>query len=88
MTKIDRADDVIAPPKMDPNIGQNITKRRTQEGQYKMNQEQLAKAVNVPKKEIVDLESAKGAKNQAVLNKVCRRLNLSPKTGLPLPGKE
>ncbi|KAM0795255.1 multi protein-bridging factor 1 [Usnea florida] len=87
LTKVDRADDIIAPNKVPAEIGQNIRNRRSKEGPYKMTQAQLAQKVNAPAKDIQTLESGDAIKNQALLNKVARVLKISPKTGLPLDGK-
>jgi len=87
LTKVDRADDIIAPNKVPAEIGQNIRNRRSKEGPYKMTQAQLAQKVNAPAKDIQTLESGDAIKNQALLNKVARVLKISPKTGLPLDDK-
>ncbi|KAL9097956.1 MAG: hypothetical protein Q9163_006285, partial [Psora crenata] len=88
LTKVDRTDDIVAPLKVSSAIGAKIQKRRCQEGsKYKMTQAQLADKVSAPKKDIVLLESGDAMKNQTLLNKVCRVLDLSSKTGLPLEDK-
>jgi ribosome-binding protein aMBF1 (putative translation factor) len=86
MTKVDRADDVVAPQKMDTKISEAIKARRAAEG-FKLTQAQLAQRCNVPANDIKQLESGQAIKNQAVLNKVCRVLKISPRTGEPLPDK-
>lgn len=87
LTKVDRADDIIAPQKVNPEIGANIRNRRSKEGPYKMTQAQLAQKVNAQANDIKTLESGDAIKNQALLNKVARVLKVSPKTGLPLDDK-
>ena len=87
LTKVDRADDIIAPNKVPAEIGHAIRDRRSKEGPYKMTQAQLAQKVNAPAKDIQTLESGDAIKNQALLNKVARVLKISPKTGLPLDEK-
>jgi putative transcription factor len=87
LTKVDRSDDIIAPNKVSPEIGQNIRNRRSKEGPYKMTQADLAKKVNAQANDIKLLEGGDAIKNQALLNKVARVLKISPKTGLPLDEK-
>ena len=53
-----------------------------------MTQAQLAQKVNVAANDIKTLESGNAIKNQQLLNKVCRVLKISPKTGEPLPDKK
>ena len=52
-----------------------------------MTQAQLAQKVNAPVKDIQTLESGSAIKNNALLSKVARALNISQKTGLPLDEK-
>ena len=87
LTKVDRSDDIVAPQKMDTKISDAIKNRRAQEG-FKLTQAQLAQKVNVSANEIKALESGSAIKNQALLNKVCRVLKISSKTGEPLPDKK
>ena len=89
LTKVDRADDVVAPQKVDSKIAEAIRARRAQEG-FKLTQAQLAQRCNVPANDIKMLESGTGTKNQQLINKVCRVLKISPRTGdpLPAPGKK
>ena len=87
MTKVDRSDDVIAPPKTDKSISEAIKNRRAQEG-FKLTQAQLAQKCNVPASDIKNLESGTAAKNQQLLNKVCRVLKINSRTGDPLPDKK
>ena len=87
MTKVDRSDDIVAPQKVSGELGAAIRNRRSKEGPYKMTQAQLAQKVNAPANDIKTLESGEAIKNQALLNKVCRVLKISPKTGLPLDDK-
>ena len=84
LTKVDRTDDVVAPQKLDSSISNSIKNRRAEEG-FKMTQAQLAQKVNVSANDIKTLESGAAIKNQQLLNKVCRVLKISPKTGQPLP---
>ena len=42
----------------------------------------------MPANDIKNLESGTAAKNQQLINKVCRVLKLSPRTGEPLPDKK
>jgi len=86
LTKVDRSDDVVAPPKTDATVAQAIKNRRAEEG-FKLTQAQLAQKVNVKASDIQALESGTGVKNQQLLNSVCRILKISPKTGLPLPDR-
>ncbi|KAL9126277.1 MAG: hypothetical protein Q9217_004650 [Psora testacea] len=87
LTKVDRSDDIVAPQKVSGEMGANIRNRRSKEGPYKMTQAQLAQKVNSQANDIKLLESGDAIKNQALLNRVCRVLKLSPKTGLPLDDK-
>ncbi|KAL2045559.1 hypothetical protein N7G274_001987 [Stereocaulon virgatum] len=87
LTKVDRADDIVAPQKVPAEIGQNIRNRRSKEGPYKMTQAQLAQKVNAQANDIKLLESGDAIKNQGLLNRVARVLKISPKTGLPLDDK-
>lgn len=87
MTKVDRSDDIVAPQKTSPEMGQNIRNRRSKEGPYKMTQAQLAQKVNAQANDIKLLESGDAIKNQGLLNRVARVLKISPKTGLPLDDK-
>ena len=84
---MDRSDDIVAPQKVSGELGAAIRNRRSKEGPYKMTQAQLAQKVNAPANDIKTLESGEAIKNQALLNKVCRVLKISPKTGLPLDDK-
>lgn len=77
----------MAPQKLDREVATAIRDRRAQEG-FKMTQAQLAQKVNVGANDIKNLEGGTGTKNQALLNKVCRVLKISPKTGDPLPDKK
>lgn len=83
LTKVDRADDIVAPLKLDGKIAEAIKNRRAQEG-VKLTQAQLAQKVNAQANDIRLLESGTAVKNQALLNKVCRVLKISPKTGEPV----
>ncbi|MCJ1376490.1 multiprotein-bridging factor 1 [Loxospora ochrophaea] len=87
LTKVDRADDIVAPQKLDTRVADAIKQRRAQEG-FKLTQAQLAQRVNAQQNDIKNLESGTGPKNQALLNKVCRVLKISSRTGEPLPDKE
>ena len=87
LTKVDRSDDIVAPQKVDPEIGAAIRNRRGQE-KYKMTQAQLAQKVNAQANDIKLLESGAAIKNQGLLNRVARVLKISPKSGKPLPGEE
>ena len=71
---------------MDSKIAEAIKNRRAQEG-YKLTQAQLAQKVNAQANDIKLLESGNAIKNQALLNKVCRVLKISPRTGEPVPDK-
>ena len=84
---MDRSDDIVAPQKVSGELGAAIRNRRSKEGPYKMTQAQLAQKVNAQANDIKGLESGEAIKNQALLNKVCRVLKISPKTGLPLDDK-
>ena len=87
LTKVDRSDDIVAPQKIPSEVGANIRSRRSKEGPYKMTQAQLAQKVNAQANDIKLLESGDGIKNQGLLNRVCRVLKISSKTGLPLDDK-
>ena len=87
MTKVDRSDDIVAPNKVPAELGAAIRNRRSKEGQYKMTQAQLAQKVNAQANDIKNLENGEAIKNQALLNKVCRVLKISPKTGQPIDDK-
>ena len=52
-----------------------------------MTQAQLAQKANAQANDIKNLESGQAIKNQALINKVCRILKISPKTGEPLDDK-
>lgn len=84
MAKVDRSDDVIAPQKVSGNVSAAIRERRAAE---KLTQAQLAQKVNAQANDIKLLESGDAIKNQALLNKVCRVLKISSRTGLPLDAK-
>lgn len=86
LTKVDRSDDVVATPKNDTTVLEAIKKRRTEEG-FKMTQAQLAQKCAVGANDIKNLESGVAAKNQQLLNKVCRVLKISSKTGEVLADK-
>lgn len=86
LTKVDRCDDVVPVQKVDSNISNAIKHRRAEEG-FKLTQSQLAQKVNVSSNDIKTLESGAAVKNQQLLNKVCRHLKISPKTGEPLPDR-
>ncbi|MCJ1247716.1 multiprotein-bridging factor 1 [Trapelia coarctata] len=86
LTKVDRSDDIVAPLKLDSKIAEAIKNRRAQEG-FKLTQAQLAQKVNAQANDIKLLESGNAIKNQALLNKVCRVLKISPKTGEPVVDK-
>lgn len=75
------------PQKTGTEIGNAIRTRRSKDP-YKLTQKELATAVNAPLADIKLLESGEGIKNQGLVNKVARKLDISPRTGLPLPGKE
>lgn len=83
LTKVDRSDDIVPVQKVNPEIGNAIRNRRSQDP-YKMTQAELAKKVNAQANDIKTLESGQAIKNQALLNKVARVLKISPKTGKPL----
>lgn len=68
-------------------MSEAIKKRRAEEG-YKLTQAQLAQKCNVSANDIKTLESGAAIKNQQLLNKVCRVLKISPRTGEPLPDKK
>lgn len=76
----------MAPLKLDSKIAEAIKNRRAQEG-FKLTQAQLAQKVNAQANDIKLLESGNAIKNQALLNKVCRVLKISPKTGEPAVDK-
>ena len=78
---------MVAPQKTDNKVTDAIKKRRAEEG-FKMTQAQLAQKCNVSANDIKNLESGQAAKNQQLLNKVCRTLKISSRTGEPLPDKE
>ena len=87
LTKVDRSDDIVAPQKLDTKVADAIRNRRAEEG-FKMTQAQLAQKVNVTANDIKILESGQAVKNQQLLNKVCRVLKISSKTGEPLGDKK
>lgn len=85
LTKVDRENDVTAVAGVDPELGKAIAKRRS-EADYKFTQKQLAdKLPGVSEKDIKDLERPPPnyKKNQALINKVCNRLDLNAGTGKP-----
>jgi len=86
LTKVDRSDDIVAPVKMDTKISEAIKNRRGHDD-FKLTQAQLAQKVNCPANDIKALESGSAIKNQQLLNKVCRVLKISPRTGEPLPDR-
>jgi putative transcription factor len=73
----------VAPQKLDLKIADAIKNRRAQDG-FKLTQAQLAQKVNAQANDIKLLESGNAIKNQALLNKVCRVLKISSRTGEPL----
>ena len=77
---------MVAPQKINSQLSEAIKARRAQEG-FKLTQAQLAQRCNVPANDIKTLESGQAIKNQQLLNKVCRVLKISPKTGEPLPDR-
>jgi len=83
LTKVDRSDDVVAPIKNNKDVGKGIAAARSR-AEPKMTQAQLAQKVNSSPTDIKNLEAGTGVKNQQLLNKVCRVLKISPKTGEPL----
>lgn len=87
LTKVDRADEIVVPQKTGPELGNAIRTRRSKDP-YKMTQKELATAVNAPLADIKLLESGEGIKNQGLVNRVAKKLDISPKTGIALPGKE
>lgn len=84
LTKVDRSDDIVAPQKTPVELGNAIRDRRSKEGQFKMTQAQLAQKANAQANDIKNLESGQGIKNQQLINKVCRVLKISPRTGQPV----
>jgi len=83
LTKVARSDDIVAPQKLDWKIAEAIKNRRAQEG-FKLTQAQLAQKVNVSANDIKLLESGNAIKNQVLLNRVCKVLEIRSKTGEPL----
>jgi len=83
LTKVARSADIVTPQKLNSKIAKAIMNRRAEEG-FKFTQAELAKMVNVTANDIKLLESGNAIKDQVLLNKVCRRLKISSKTGEPL----
>ncbi|KAG8529448.1 uncharacterized protein KY384_006085 [Bacidia gigantensis] len=83
LTKVDRSDDIVVPQKSSTQLGAAIRDRRSKDGPYKMTQAQLAQKANSQVAEIKNLEAGTAIKNQALINKVCRVLKISPKSGEP-----
>ena len=71
------------PPKTSAQLGNAIRDRRSKDP-FKMTQAQLAQKANAQANDIKNLESGQAIKNQALINKVCRVLKISSKTGEPL----
>ncbi|KAJ5336541.1 Multiprotein-bridging factor 1 [Penicillium brevicompactum] len=69
MTKVDQADDIVKPPVMDKQIGQNIIAARTNR---KLNQKQLATQANVPLTTLQQIE--RGVALSQVANPVITKL--------------
>lgn len=87
LTKIDRSDDIIAPPKVEASVGKAIIKGRADKG---MNQKELAVKINEKPQVVNDYESGRAQPNQQVLSKMERALGIKLRgkdIGLPLGPK-
>ncbi|ODQ67269.1 putative multi-protein binding factor 1 [Nadsonia fulvescens var. elongata DSM 6958] len=79
LTKVDRGDEIIAPPKVDISVGKAIQKGRQDKG---MTQKDLAVKINEKPQVINDYESGRAIPNQQILGKMERNL------GIKLRGKD
>ncbi|KAH3669066.1 hypothetical protein OGAPHI_001662 [Ogataea philodendri] len=79
LTKVDRSDDIVAPKKLDANVGKAIQKARQDK---KFTQKDLATKVNEKPNVINDYEAGRAIPNQQLLAKLERAL------GVKLRGKD
>lgn len=79
LTKVDRADDIVVPKKIDVSVGKAIQKGRQDKG---LSQKDLATKINEKPTIINDYEAGRGIPNQQVLAKIERVL------GVKLRGKD
>ena len=79
LTKIDRETDIVAPKKLDANVGKAISKARQEK---KLTQKDLATKVNEKPNIINDYEAGRAIPNQQLLAKLERAL------GVKLRGKD
>ncbi|TID17256.1 hypothetical protein CANINC_004020 [Pichia inconspicua] len=79
LTKVDRADDIVVPKKIDVSVGKAIQKGRQDKG---LSQKDLATKINEKPTIINDYEAGRGVPNQQVLAKIERVL------GIKLRGKD
>ncbi|KAG5360273.1 putative multi-protein-binding factor 1 [Yarrowia sp. B02] len=87
LTKIDRSDDIIAPPKVEASVGKAIIKGRSDKG---LTQKELAVKINEKPQVVNDYESGRAQPNQQVLSKMERALGIKLRgkdIGLPLGPK-
>ncbi|CAO3664038.1 unnamed protein product [Umbelopsis vinacea] len=78
IAKLDRENDVTAPPKVDVSVGKAISKARGDKG---LTQKDLAQLVNEKPQVVNEYESGKAVPNQQILGKLERAL------GVKLRGK-
>lgn len=79
LTKIDRADDIVVPKKIEASVGKAIQKGRQDKG---FSQKDLATKINEKPTIVNDYEAGRGTPNQQILAKMERAL------GIKLRGKD
>ncbi|CAO3670089.1 unnamed protein product [Umbelopsis ramanniana] len=79
IAKLDRENDVTAPPKVDVSVGKAIQKARGEKG---LTQKDLAQLVNEKPQVVNEYEAGKAVPNQQILGKLERAL------GVKLRGKD
>jgi putative transcription factor len=79
LTKIDRADDIVVPKKIEASVGKAIQKGRQDKG---LSQKDLATKINEKPTVVNDYEAGRGTPNQQILAKMERAL------GVKLRGKD
>ncbi|KAK9462709.1 multi protein bridging factor 1-domain-containing protein [Lipomyces oligophaga] len=86
LAKVDRENDVVAPPKIDMSVGKAISKARLEKT---MSQKDLAVKVNEKTNVINDYEMGRAVPNQQLLGKLERALGVKLRgkdVGAPLGG--
>lgn len=87
LAKIDRDDNIVAPPKVSLSVGRAIQQGRQAKS---MSQKDLATAISEKPQIVADYEAGRGIPNQQILGKMERQLGLKLRgkdIGSPLPSK-